>query len=62
MKFTIFNSKHLKAVKYSGAGAKKVVRRSYLNSSREITNISQYDLKLQKYKAANILNNTTFIY
>ena len=62
MKFTITSSKHTKPVKYSGAGVKKNVRRSYLNNSKKMLKLSDHDIQLQEYRIIDIYNNPTYVY
>jgi len=62
IKFTGLNLKHLKAVKYSGAGAKKVTRKSYKNRTSNMMKLSDHDIQLQEYRIVDIFNNPTYVY
>ena len=62
MKFTGFSLKHSKAVKYSGAGAKKTIRNSYKNKPNSMMKLSDHDIQLQEYRIIDIFNNPTYVY
>jgi|LGVF01.2.fsa_nt_gb alpha-D-ribose 1-methylphosphonate 5-phosphate C-P lyase len=62
MKFTFTNSKHTKPVKFSGAGVKKNVRRSYPYNSKKMLKLSDHDVHLQEYRIVDIFNNPIYVY